>query len=160
MFALMASICTFAQTTITWTISGVNTQASGGKDVNTTLKTSSVVGGSGTWTAVASKSYAGSNKGAQLGSGSYPFNGTITLSESSIPKDAVITNIAITATTATTYNVSATVNDVVFCEATKIVTATKNSLSGSAVGNSIVLTFAQSGSVKNIILNSATLLQI
>ena len=54
--------------------------------------------GSGIWTTESSAfSYAGSSSGAQLGSSNYPFNGTITLSESSIPSNAIIKQIVLTA---------------------------------------------------------------
>lgn len=145
-----------AETTITWNISGVQTTASGGTNVNTTLKTSSVTGGSGTWTAVASKSYAGSSNGAQFGSSNYTFSGTITLSNSSIPSTATIKSIGITlSSTGTAYKIDAEVGSNTFGsqvsvnqEASKTYTIT-----GNEIGNDIVLAFS-SGGKKNVIIKA------
>ena len=154
------------EATITWNINGVNTTASGAP-VNTTLKTSSVTGGSGTWTAVSSEnSYAASNNsGAQLGSGSYAFNGTITLSGSTIPNDATIKSIGMTikstAGSGKPYTVSAKVNNTTFGSNQTVYNASGESspkdytFSGSVIGNSIVLTFSCESN-KNVVISKLT----
>ena len=69
--------------TITWTVTGVETPASSGSDVNTALSATCTVDNNnevsdgGTWTAVASNSYADKNQGAKLGSNTKPFKGPI-----------------------------------------------------------------------------------
>ena len=144
-------------TTITWTVSGVQTTASGGSNVNTALKaTISPDGASGTWTAVAQNSYAGSNQGAQFGSNSYKFNGTISLSNSSIPSTATIKSVIITLKSSSSpgYKISTTVGG----QSLGSQVTTENSSSnkdykftGGKVGNDIVITFSD-GSKKNVII--------
>ena len=144
--------------TITWAINGVNTTASGGTNVNTTLRTSSITGGSGTWTAVASSSYAGSSTGAQFGSSSYTFAGTLTLSASSIPSTATIKSIGITlSSSGTAYTIAATVGGNTFGSSVAVdQKASKTySFSGTETGNAIQLTFANGGK-KNVIITSIT----
>ena len=136
----------WADNTITWEINGVNTSANNAS-VNTTLKTSSVTGGSGTWTAISTgSSYAGSNSGAQLGSGNYSFNGTISLSSSSIPSSAVITEIQIYARAGGSYSVSASVNGNTFGSSATVnsTTSSYKTFSGNSIGNNIVLTLSTS----------------
>ena len=145
LFAILASISAFAETTITWNFNGVVTsQTSGGGEVNTALKTSSITGGSGTWTAKAASSYANTSSSvAQLGSSSYPFNGTISLSESSIPDNAIITKITMTASTTKSgsYAFNVTVNGEAFGSMTGFKnTASQKSVTGNLVGNNIVFT--------------------
>lgn len=145
LFAMLASISAFAETTITWNFNGVVTaQTSGGGAVNTALKTSSITGGSGTWTAKAESSYATTSSGvAQLGSSNYPFNGTISLSESSIPDNAIITKITMTASTTKSgsYAFDVTVNDGAFGSMTGFNnTSSQKSITGNIVGKNIVFT--------------------
>lgn len=145
-----------AVTTITWNINGVTTTAAGGNDVNTTLKTSDVSGGYGTWTAVASKSYAGSSSGAQLGSGNYTFSGNISLSESSIPSTATIESIGITlSSSGTAYKIDAKVGSNTF--GSQVSVNQKDSktytFTGNEIGNDIVLTFSNGGK-KNVIIKA------
>lgn len=149
-------------TTITWNINGVNTATtSNNKVVNTTLNTSSISNGSGTWTAVTTvDSYAGSNSGAQLGSSSYPFNGTITLSGSSIPSNATIKSIGMTLSSSAgsgkPYTVSAKVNNTTFgSNKTVYGSSADYSFSGSVTGNAIVLTFSCESN-KNVIITKLT----
>lgn len=151
---------------VLWTISGVNTSASGGKDVNTTLKTSSIdpTSETGVWTAVASSSYASSSSGAQFGSGSYTFAGTISLSGTSIPSTATIKTITINCTSSgSAYKVNATVDGQAFGSqvtlsdnGSKVSTAKDFSFTGSQLlgeNGSIVLTFS-SGGKKNVVIKS------
>lgn len=146
--------------TSTWNISGVQSPTQGGKDVNTALKTSSVVpeNETGIWTAVAPSSYAAtSNQMAQLGSGSYKFAGTITLSGSSIPTNAAITQINLTATSnaadANPYTISATVNGSNFGSAQNLSSGNPDcQWGGAGVGNNIVLTTA-CGYNRNIVIS-------
>ena len=140
---------------IVWTISGVETAAASGSPVNTALITSAVTGGSGTWTAVAEASYATTNSGAQLGSGSYTFDGTVSLSNSSIPASATIKSIAILAKAGANYTITATVNGEEFGSVGSIKDEGTYTISGSKVGNNIVLSFA-CGSRKNIVLKKIT----
>ena len=140
---------------IVWTISGVDAGSTGGNPVNTTLKISNVTGGSGTWTAVAESSYAGTNGGAQLGSGSYTFDGTVSLSNSSIPASATIKSIVINAQAGANYTISATVNNVAFGSVSNVKDNGNYTISGSKSGNSIVLSFA-CASKKNVILKKIT----
>ena len=144
--------------TVTWTISGVNTTASGGSNVNTTLKTSAISPNTetGVWTAVASSSYAGSNSGAQLGSGSYTFAGTVTLSGSAIPSDATITRIDINlSSSGTAYKIDATVGGSAFGSQVSVnqKDAKTYSFTGTGTGNNIQLTFSNGGK-KNVIIKS------
>lgn len=134
--------------------------------MNTTLKTSSVdpTSEAGVWTAVASKSYANSNSGAQFGSGSYTFAGTISLSGTSIPNTATIKTITINCTSSgSAYKVDATVDGQAFGSQVtlsdnggKVSNAKDFSFTGSQVlgeNGSIVLTFS-SGGKKNVIIKS------
>ena len=143
---------------VTWNINGVNTTASGGTNVNTTLRTSSVSPNTetGVWTAVASTSYAGSNSGAQLGSSSYTFAGTVTLSGSSIPSTATIKSVDITlSSSGTAYKIDAKVGSTTFGSQVSVnQKASKTyTFSGSVVGNSITLTFSNGGK-KNVIITN------
>ena len=80
LFAILASISAFAETTITWSITGVQTtqNTSGGVIVDTDLKGTCTPSDGGTWHANSTnKSYAASSSGAQLGAGSNrEFKGT------------------------------------------------------------------------------------
>ena len=154
LFAILASISAFAETTITWTITGVPSKISG-KPLNTTLNYTSVPESAGTWTVVTKGNcYAATSSGAvQLGSGSYAFNGTISLSNSIIPETALIKNITIVATTNATYYVTPKVGTTNFGNSTTIVSGGNTSIDGEALGNEIVLTFASS-TKKNVVLKS------
>ena len=148
----------WAEETVTWNINGVNTTAPGGTNVNTTLRTSSILPNTetGVWTAVASSSYAGSNSGAQFGSSSYTFAGTITLSGTKIPSTATIKSIGITlSSSGTAYKINATVGGDSFGSQVSVnQKASKTyTFSGSIVGNNIVLTFS-SGGTKNVIITA------
>ncbi len=130
---------------VTWNINGVNTTASY-QQVNTTLKISSVSPNTetGVWTAVSNgdNSYAGSNSGAQLGASSgRQFEGTITLSNTSIPSTATITAIKVTGKANGNYTISATVGGSSFGSSISFnsTTASQKTISGSKVGNTIVL---------------------
>ena len=159
LFALIAgSTSVWADNTVTWTINGVTTNASGGTDVNTTLKTTSVSPNTekGVWTAVASKSYAGSNKGAQLGSGSYTFAGTVSLSGTNIPSTATIKSISITlSSSGTAYKINATVGGAAFGSQVSVNQNDSKTytFTGEKVGNVIVLTFSNGGK-KNVIITA------
>lgn len=147
--------------TSTWAVNGVTKPATGGKDVNTPLRTSSVTPESetGVWTAVAPTSYAGtSSEKAQLGSGSYKFAGTISLSGSSIPSNASITQINMiatsTATDANPYTISATVGGQPYGSAQKISQGNPDcQWSGVGTGSNIVLTTSCEYN-KNIVIES------
>lgn len=147
--------------TITWNINGVETSAAGGNNVNTVLTTSSVSPSTetGVWTAVASNSYAStSSSKAQLGSGSYKFAGTIALSNTSIPSNATITGINLTATSSATdanpYTVKASVNGNAFGTPDNISSGNANcSWTDEVDGNVIVLT-TSCGYNKNIVISA------
>lgn len=145
---------------VTWTISGVATTANN-QQVNTALTTSSISpsGASGTWTAVSdgTSSYAGSSSGAQLGASSNrEFNGTVTLSSTSIPSSATIKSVAVTITANGTSTLSATVNSNSLGDSKSITNSTTTyTVSGSSrVGNSIVLTFSSTQTSKYIKITS------
>lgn len=141
----------------TWTISGVETTATGGSDVNTALKaTVTPDKETGKWTAVAKTSYAGNNKGAQLGSNSYFFNGTISLSNTAIPEEAVITEISITCVSNGNYTISAKVNDQTFGKSVSVSsTSTALKIAGNnTLGSGIVLTFSATRTKKNVIITA------
>lgn len=155
---VVGSSSVWADNTVTWNINGVNTTASGGSDVNTTLKTSSVSPNTetGVWTAVASSSYAGSSTGAQLGSGSYTFAGTVSLSSSAIPSTATIKSVSITlSSSGTAYKIDATVGGAAFGSQQSVdQKASKTyTFTGEKVGNNIVLTFSNGGK-KNVIITA------
>ncbi len=158
LFALVVGSGTMWADTVTWTINGVNTEASGGKDVNTTLRTSAISPNTetGVWTAVASSSYAGSSSGAQLGSGSYTFAGTVTLSGSAIPSSATITGISINlSSSGTAYKIDAKVGGSTFGSQVSVnqKDAKTYSFTGTGTGNNIQLTFSNGGK-KNVIIKS------
>lgn len=96
--------------TATWTFTGVATTAASGEKVDTDLnKTDDSA--NGTWHAVAEDSYANNINGApQLGSANKPFLGTIRLSGSDIPENAVIGEIALTARTSKNKNITVKVS--------------------------------------------------
>lgn len=164
---LLVSICYVwgGDQTVTWTISGVKTTASGGTNVNTELTASAKSPNTetGVWTAVASTSYAGSSSGAQFGSSNYTFAGTITLSGTSIPSTATIKGITFNCTsTGTAYKVAASVANVSFGaqvtledNGNNVESAKDFSFSGSQVLGTgpIVLTFSDGGK-KNVVIKS------
>lgn len=138
---------------VTWTINGVQTTADN-VIVNTALKTSSVTPSEekGVWTAKSTNnSYAGANSGAQLGaSKNREFEGTITLSNTSIPASATITAIKITGKSNGTYTISAKVGEKSFGSTITFnsTTYSEKSINGSIVGNTIVLTVSTSTASK------------
>lgn len=141
--------------TITWNINGVATSANGAK-VNTALTTSSITpsGASGTWTAVSdgNNSYAASSTGAQLGaSSSRQFNGTVSLSNTSIPSSATIKSVSVSITANGTSTLSATVGGNSLGSNKSITNTTATyTIEGSQTGNNIVLTFSNTQSSKYI----------
>ena len=141
--------------TITWAISGVETSSTKDEPCNTELTTSSITGGSGTWTAsTEGNCYSATDNGtAHFGSGKTKFNGTITLSSSSIPSDATITSITLNGTTNGTYAVSAKVGATSFGTSTTFVNGC--SFSGTVVGNAIVLTFSTTAN-SNVCISEIT----
>lgn len=157
LFALVAGTATSWADAVVWNINGVKTATNSGA-VNTTLKTSSITpsGATGTWTAVSDgnkSSYADSNTGAQLGAKSNrEFNGTITLSSTSIPSTATITNITVTAKSNGTSTLTAKVGGAAFGESKTITgtTATDYSIDGTGSGNAIVLTLSNTTASKYI----------
>ena len=142
--------------TVTWNISGVATSASNQK-VNTALTTSSITpsGASGTWTAVSNgnSSYAGSSTGAQLGASSNrEFNGTVTLSSTSIPSSATITSVTVTAKSNGSSTLAVTVggNSLASSKTVTGTTVTDYTFEGTQTGNVIVLTFSGTTASKYI----------
>lgn len=140
-------------TTVTWSITGVATSASYTK-VNTALNASITPNGaSGTWTAVSdgTSSYAASSSGAQLGASSNrEFTGTVSLSNTSIPSNAIIKSVSVTigATNAST-SLAVTVNGNSLGDAQTITAAsTKTFNTTERTGNSIVLTFTNTTASK------------
>lgn len=147
--------------TSTWAISGIETHAAAGSDVNTVLKTSSVIPQSetGVWTAVAPTSYAAtSSEKAQLGSNNYKFAGTISLSGSSIPSEAFITQISLSATSNATdanpYSITASIGGQLYGNAQNLSSGNPDcQWSGVGKGSNIVLT-TSCGYNKNIIISA------
>ena len=145
LFAILASISAFAETTITWSITGVQTtqNTSGGGIVDTDLKGTCTPSDGGTWHANSTnKSYAASNSGAQLGAGSKrEFKGTISLKNTTIPENAIITQVSITAKSNGTYPLSITVNDENFGSVSVTGTSAKAyNATGKLTGKNIVFT--------------------
>ena len=112
-----------------------------------------VTNGEGTWN-VSGAGYEGSlNGGAQLGSGGSTFDGTISLTNSSIPANAQIQKITlVTGTKASgspTFTVNATVNGNPFGEAftceNEDTGGTTHELTGEVIGNNIVFTVKSTG---------------
>ena len=145
LFAILASISAFAETTITWSITGVQTtqNTSGGGIVDTDLKGTCTPSDGSTWHANSTnKSYAASNSGAQLGAGSKrEFKGTISLKNTTIPENAIITQVSITAKSNGTYPLSITVNDENFGSVSVTGTSAKAyNATGKLTGKNIVFT--------------------
>lgn len=114
----------------------------------------SVTNGEGTWSLEPNGAYTGSNAGgAQIGSGGSTFNGTISLTNSSIPANAQIQKIIlVTGTKASgspTFTVNATVNGNPFGEAftceNEDTGGTTHELTGEVIGNNIVFTVKSTG---------------
>ena len=112
-----------------------------------------VTNGEGTWN-VSGAGYEGTlNGGAQLGSGGSTFDGTISLTNSSIPANAQIQKITlVTGTKASgspTFTVNATVNGNPFGEAftckNEDTGGTTHELTGEVIGNNIVFTVESTG---------------
>ena len=112
-----------------------------------------VTNGEGTWN-VSGAGHEGSlNGGAQLGSGGSTFDGTISLTNSSIPANAQIQKITlVTGTKASgspTFTVNATVNGNPFGEAftceNEDTGGTTHELTGEVIGNNIVFTVESTG---------------
>ena len=142
--------------TVTWNISGVATSANNQK-VNTALTTSSITpsGASGTWTAVSegNSSYAGSSTGAQLGASSNrEFNGTVSLSSTSIPASATIKSVTVTAKSNGSSTLAVTVggNSLASSKTVTGTSATEYIFEGTQTGNGIVLTFSNTTASKYI----------
>lgn len=142
--------------TVTWNISGVVTSANYKKE-NTALTTSSITpsGASGTWTAVSNgnSSYAASSTGAQLGASSNrQFEGTVSLSSTSIPSSATITSVTVTAKSNGSSTLAVTVNGNSLASSKTVsgTTVTDYTFEGSQTGNGIVLTFSSTTASKYI----------
>lgn len=114
----------------------------------------SVTNGEGTWSLEPNGAYTGSNAGgAQIGSGATTFNGTISLTNSSIPANAQIQKIILVTGTARTgsptFTVNATVNGNPFGEAftceNENTGGTTHELTGEVIGNNIVFTVESTG---------------
>lgn len=112
-----------------------------------------VTNGEGTWN-VSGAGYEGSlNGGAQLGSGGSTFDGTISLTNSSIPANAQIQKITLMTGTkgsgSPTFTVNATVNGNPFGEAftceNEDTGGTTHELTGEVIGNNIVFTVKSTG---------------
>lgn len=146
---------------VTWNFSSCAKTANNAI-VNTALNTSSKSPSTetGVWTAVTTaNSFANTSSsfGIQLGSSSYSFNGTITLSNTSIPSGAQITNVKINAKSGGNYTVSCKVGTTTLGTNVTVnnSTAADYSFSGSVLGNSIVLTLSTSAK-KYFALSSIT----
>lgn len=115
----------------------------------------SVTNGEGTWSLDANGAYTGGSNagGAQIGSGATTFNGTISLTNSSIPANAQIQKIILVTGTARTgsptFTVDATVNGNPFGEAftceNENTGGTTHELTGEVIGNNIVFTVKSTG---------------
>lgn len=115
----------------------------------------SVTNGEGTWSLDANGAYTGGSNagGAQIGSGATTFDGTISLTNSSIPANAQIQKIILVTGTARTgsptFTVDATVNGNPFGEAftceNENTGGTTHELTGEVIGNNIVFTVKSTG---------------
>lgn len=130
-------------TEVVWMVSGASNGA----------LSAIVTNGEGTWN-VSGAGHEGSlNGGAQLGSGGSTFDGTISLTNSSIPANAQIQKIIlVTGTKASgspTFTVNATVNGNPFGEAftckNEDTGGTTHELTGEVIGNNIVFTVESTG---------------
>ena len=130
-------------TEVVWMVSGASNGA----------LSAIVTNGEGTWN-VSGAGHEGSlNGGAQLGSGGSTFDGTISLTNSSIPANAQIQKITlVTGTKASgspTFTVNATVNGNPFGEAftceNEDTGGTTHELTGEVIGNNIVFTVESTG---------------
>ena len=149
--------------TITWNVTGVaNTFTSkNGEVVNTSLTTDNDV--SGTWNVLSTNKSAASNGNgfARLGNNTnnLAFNGTISLTNTVIPANATIQEVAIVASTndSYSYNVSISVNNSAFGDFSvqtynDATFAAKNSI----VGNSVVIALSTT-STKAFCINSISI---
>lgn len=127
--------------TANWIITSAPSTASGETvDVDLTLAPES---STGKWHAFAENSYSsGTSGGAQLGSKANPFNGTITLTDSDIPANAIIQEITFNGFTNEAYTLAVTVNGESAGNITVAqTTATDHKLSGlNLTGNKVVFT--------------------
>lgn len=127
--------------TANWIITSAPSTASGQTvDVDLTLAPES---STGKWHAFAENSYSsGTSGGAQLGSKANPFNGTITLTDSDIPANAIIQEITFNGFTNEAYTLAVTVNEESAGNITVAqTTATDHKLSGfELTGNEVVFT--------------------
>lgn len=127
--------------TANWIITSAPSTASGQTvDVDLTLAPES---STGKWHAFAENSYSsGTSGGAQLGSKANPFNGTITLTDSDIPANAIIQEITFNGFTNEAYTLAVTVNGESAGNITVAqTTATDHKLSGlNLTGNEVVFT--------------------
>lgn len=125
--------------TAIWIITSAPSTASGQTvDVDLTLAPES---STGKWHAFAENSYSsGTSGGAQLGSKANPFNGTITLTDSDIPANAIIQEITFNGFTNEAYTLAVTVNGESAGNITVAqTTATDHKLSGfELTGNEVV----------------------
>lgn len=125
--------------TANWIITSAPSTASGQTvDVDLTLAPES---STGKWRAFAENSYSsGTSGGAQLGSKANPFNGTITLTDSDIPANAIIQEITFNGFTNEAYTLAVTVNGESAGNITVAqTTATDHKLSGfELTGNEVV----------------------
>lgn len=125
--------------TANWIITSAPSTASGQTvDVDLTLAPES---STGKWHAFAENSYSsGTSGGAQLGSKANPFNGTITLTDSDIPANAIIQEITFNGFTNEAYTLAVTVNGESAGNITVAqTTATDHKLSGfELTGNEVV----------------------
>lgn len=125
--------------TANWIITSAPSTASGQTvDVDLTLAPES---STGKWHAFAENSYSsGTSGGAQLGSKANPFNGTITLTDSDIPANAIIQEITFNGFTNEAYTLAVTVNEESAGNITVAqTTATDHKLSGfELTGNEVV----------------------
>lgn len=125
--------------TANWIITSAPSTASGQTvDVDLTLAPES---STGKWHAFAENSYSsGTSGGAQLGSKANPFNGTITLTDSDIPANAIIQEITFNGFTNKAYTLAVTVNEESAGNITVAqTTATDHKLSGfELTGNEVV----------------------
>lgn len=127
--------------TANWIITSAPSTASGETvSVDLTLDPTS---SPGKWHAFAVNSYSsGTSGGAQLGSKANPFNGTITLTNSDIPANAIIQEITFNGFTNEAYTLAVTVNGESAGNITVAqTTATDHKLSGlNLTGNEVVFT--------------------
>lgn len=142
----------------TWTVTGIQTGSTKGQKVNSALLTE---GANGVWTAVSPENcYSATDGGVHLGSSATTFTGTITLSGSDIPANAIITKVAMSAKGAkdasSTWSVSVNGNTAAETLSYTTTTFENKEIGVNLTGNEIVLTCTEATENKAVYINGIT----